>query len=76
MRTYLIPDNLVILALCEVLHQFFIRYHVREPVGKRWVGEPTFLLFEFEVRVHRQVQRLKHSKRETGERSDIPVRMP
>jgi cytochrome b subunit of formate dehydrogenase len=66
---YLVVENLVALALLapgKVFQQFFVRYHIREAICKMWIHKPAFLLFEFEVCIHRQVQCLEHTERGTG----------
>ena len=52
---YVVLENLALLALGKVLQQLLVRYHVGEPICESWVRKPTFLLFEFKIRVHREV---------------------
>ena len=58
---YLILENLVPAALCEVLQQFFIRHHIGKTVGEGWVRKPAFFLLEFKICIHRQINCLEHT---------------
>jgi hypothetical protein len=60
---YLVFKNLTPLAFVKMLQQNVVRYHVREPIGERWIIESAFFLLEFEVGIHRQIKRLKHAGR-------------
>jgi len=42
--------------MSKVFLQLLVRYHVCKPIRKRRIFEPSLLLFELEVGIHREVE--------------------